>query len=152
MHWHPGMNANPTDGSSQNKRCRRLQPVQTCALSLPVLLLSITSCFLSPLKMNFELGEVKWETGVWHTCGHPCRTLPVSVSPEPTDAEGGGDGWQRAPWPRNPWRGPLRGGSLKPAPGGCQPGDRCASPSREWPLCFCVFEQVPSPVLTCWNH
>lgn len=46
----------------------------------------------------------------------------------------------------------LGGELLSPVPSGCQPGDRCASPSREWPLCFCVFEQVLSPVMACWNH
>ena len=99
--------------------------------------------------------------GIWQEGRHPPGqtlvprrqgwALPVSVSPEPTDAEGGG-GERGAPWQRSPRRGPLGGGSRKPAPSGRRPGDHCASPSPEWPLCFCVSEQVPSPVMTCWNH
>lgn len=111
-------------------------------------------CGESYFSSFFILTSLWWTN--WALAGIPESSshwgLPVSVSPEPTDAEGEVGGWQEAPWPRILQRGWLRAGPLKPAPFGCLPCGRCASPSREWPPCFCVFERVLSPVLTCWSH
>lgn len=107
--------------------------------------------YFSSLFCLISLWWVNWAfSGTRESYSH--GGLPVSVSPEPTDAEGEVGGWQEAPWPRSLQRGWLWAGPLKPAPFGYLPCGRCASPLLEWSLCFCVFERVLSPVLTCWSH
>lgn len=75
------------------------------AIALPTSLVSITVAFFGPLKdllLTFSL-QLTRRHGVVaygrHPLGHTLRSpawqgwaLPVSVSPEPTDAEGGGGG------------------------------------------------------------
>lgn len=96
----------PPPSSSSKERRGHWPPVQVTVLSP----LSIPSCFLSPgnmpcfgLLLTFPFSEFG-ETGRWPRAGgltplgqalvpgRQGRSSPVSVSPEPTDAEGGGGG------------------------------------------------------------
>ena len=129
--------------SSPEERRGHWHPCQATVLSP----LSIPSCFPSPgnthrfgLLLIFPFSEFG-ETDRWPRAGGlahlgqallPCqqgRSSPVSVSPEPTDAERGGGGERRAPWPRSRRRGRRGGGSRTPAPSVRRPVCSLVKPS-----------------------